>query len=176
MKRFSLFLIFVMALGLFCPLAVAKIELQTDFKGTIVITLPNGEVQVLEAGDKIPDIPSKSVVEVFDGEFILNTAQGDSVQSSCLDHDALVENGASISLSCSEKSGLLKALKGSVQLTDPAGQIKTLTETSEYAIQGEEQTAAPATGAGAAPGGAPAGGDLAQAPPTDSRSLEASPS
>ena len=157
--------------------AWAKVTLQPDFQGTVVITLPNGEISLLEAGDNIPEIPSNSMIEVFDGKFSLTTEQGDKIQVSCLDHDFEIANGGSADLSCAEESGLLKSVKGITKLIDEAGKEAEIKEGEEYPIRvtgAAEQ--APPTEAGEPIGGAPAGGGLGDAPPVDSRSIESSPS
>ena len=156
--------------------AEAKITINPSFQGTLVITFPDGEISLLEAGDAIPDVPSGSTVEVFDGQFTLDLEAGDKVSASCLDHEITASVAGSLSLQCGEESGLLKVLKGSLQLTDDQGKQSELKEGTEYTIQLEaSEKTAPPTAAGEALGGPPAGGDLAEAPPVDSRSLESSP-
>lgn len=165
---------FFLGLGVWGNSAEAKIAIQPDFKGTIVITDPKGEISLLEVGDKIPEIASKSTVEVFDGDFTIAAEAGDSVQISCLDHEAALAEGSSASLACGEDSGLLKSLKGTISVTDPDGKTTPVEEGKEYPIKAGGKKA-PATAAAAPEAGPAAGGDLGDAPPVDSRSVESSP-
>ena len=155
-----------------------KVTLNSDFTGTVIITAPNGELTLIEPGDPIPAIANGSTLEVFDGKFGVQTSEGAKVSVSCLDHEAVAKNGAAVSLSCGEKTGLLKVLQGSVELTDPNGKTATMSQNAEFTIQEAKEaakTAAP-TGGGEAIGGSPAGGELGDAPPVDSRNIDESPS
>lgn len=173
----TLFTLLLFLLVLFTSPAFAKIALQPDFQGTVVITFANGEISLIEPGDAVPDIPSSgATMEVFDGHFTVMTQEGDSVQLSALDHLVTVANGASATLTCSEESCVLKVLSGSVELANAAGIKTTLAAGTEQTIQAGEAAAAPATAAGEPTGGAPAGGSLAEAPPADSRNIQSSPS
>ena len=169
------YFLFLFAL-MFSRPAFAKIVIQPDFKGTVVITFSNGEISLIEPGDTIPDISSGATMEVFDGHFTVATQEGDSVQLSALDSIATVANGASATLSCSEESCVLKVLQGSVELKNAAGVKTTLAAGTEKTIQAGEGAPAAPTAAGEPTGSAPAGGGLADAPPVDSRNIESSPS
>jgi len=156
----------------------AKITLDPDFKGTVVITSPDGELILLEPGDEVPDIVPGSTVEVFDGSATLHTEANDSIQASCLGNDFAVAAGDAASLSCGEETGSLKAIKGAIEATDPDGKTFEIAEGVEHAIKsrpGEPKKAPPAA-AGEPPGGPPAEGALGETDVPDSRSLEASPS
>ena len=81
-----------------------------------------------------------------------------------------------MTISCAEDSGNLKSLKGTIQVLDPSGKTSELLAGQEYPIKVETAKEAPATAAGEAPGGPPAGGDLGDVPPPDSRDIQTSPS
>lgn len=173
MKKLSfLFLLTVMIVGVSVSPAQAKITINSDFEGTVVITFPNGEIALIEPGDPIPEIPQGSTLEVFDGTFTVTTEEGDQCQISCLEHSATASDGASASLSCAEESGVLKVTAGSIPIVTPAGTVSDVVAGTEYPIQAGGAEQAPATAA-TEPAGTPVGDD---APPADSRSIESSPS
>ncbi len=149
-KGFVLTLIFLSA----APSVRAAITIDPDFTGTLILTSPDGEVTLIEAGDKVPEIPPKSTVEVFDGNFTLHTAPGDQVQVGCFGEGHSVGGGSSAGLSCGENSGLLK-LDG-----------------KEIPIAGVQAPAEAAPTAASNPTGVPSDQD---APTPDSRSIQASP-
>ncbi len=155
--------------------AYAKITVDANFQGMLVISLPSGEVSILEPGDPVPDIPSGSMIESFDGTFTVKTDKGDQVQMSCLNHNVSAGEGSSVTMSCKEMSGSVKVESGTASLTDPSGQKTDLNAGTEYPIaQGApkaEEAAPTGAGDGEVTGGAPAGGDLAEPPPVDSRNL-----
>jgi hypothetical protein len=127
----------------------ADVSVAKEFEGTLVVTFPDGEIELLEAGDNIPAIPSQAVLEIFDGSFSVVTGDKDSIDVACLDHTGSAGAGTSLTLSCLETSGLLKVAAGNVSLRTPDGKIVQLGAGDEYAIQlpGLPQ-AAPATAAG----------------------------
>lgn len=159
-------------LGLSSSLAFAKIAIQTDFTGTLLITSPDGNIDMYDEGETVPEILPNSVIEVFGGKFTITTEAGDSVSCSCLNHTIAVGGGASAALSCEEESGLVKVLKGSVTLIDPEDKEHIIPEGKEFSIKPSPGKPAPATEA-AEEIGASADTDL---PPVDSRSIEASQS
>ncbi|MBI3307291.1 MAG: hypothetical protein HYZ84_05775 [Candidatus Omnitrophica bacterium] len=159
----------------FCSAQTYAMTINPDFQGTLVVTSPAGEVNLINAGEPVPDLVSNSIIEVLNGEFTIATAENESVQLSCHGASVSVDGGSSASLSCGGDSGLLKALKGSVTVLDAAGKKIVLAEGEEYSIGSGEKKKAPATAAGEPTGGAPIGGGLAQNTPVDSRSLESSP-
>ena len=152
--------------------AFAKISINSDFQGTVVITLPNGEIALIEHGDPIPDIPQGSTLEVFDGNFTVTTEQGDQCKVSCLEHTGTASNVGSINLSCGEESGLLKVVAGSVHMVDPSGKESDISAGTEYPVQATTGEQPPTTGATEPAGTLVSDG----APPPDSRSIESSPS
>jgi len=154
-----------------CPLALAKITIDPGFEGTLVITTPEGDIQLVEPGEPMPEIASGSVIEVFDGTFTLTTEPGDSVEVSCLEHDASVSNGASLALTCGENSGLVKVLLKAVILTDIEGQQFDLAEGAEYQIKVEDiGDEAPAAAAAEE-----TGSSALDLPTEDSRDIQSSP-
>ncbi len=169
-KLFEILTLAFLALFLWVFPAQAKITLNNDFKGTIVITLPNGEISLIEPGDPVPEIPSGSTLEVFDGNFTLATQEGDTVQLTCLGSAIGVGGGGSASLSCAEETGLLKVLTGSAHVKGPTDKESDVAAGTEYAFKGGETTDAPPTAATD-----PTGLPLAEDQPIDSRSIDSSP-
>ncbi len=173
------FLMMVLATLIFLPFlpqAAAKVVLESDFQGTVVVTAPDGSVTILQPGDPVPEIPQGATLQVAGGDFTVKTDAGDSVNISCMGHAGTVANGAAVALHEDQDAGLIKVLSGPVSLKDEQGNQETLLKTgTEYPIK-RNPVAAPATAAGEPLGGAPAGGDLGQPPPVDSRSIESSPS
>ena len=155
-------------------IAEAKITVQPDFQGTLLVTFPDGTVQMIDVGEPIPDIPAGSSVEIFAGKMTLSTDPGDSLKLSCLGSEASVGGGSSVSFGCGESEGTLNVAKGTVQVTQADGSQKSLTDGQEYAIKSQEDTtgqASPPTSEGDSLG-TPAG----EVNPPDSRSMEVSPS
>ncbi len=176
MRRKNLFCLSLFV-GLFVllicnPLGYAKVTAQPDFQGTLLVTAPDGKIDMFDEGEAVSPIVSNSAIEVFGGNFTVTTEAGDSVTCACLNHKMTVSGGASAKLACEEESGILKVLKGSVLLTDAQGKEHTIPEGREYPIKPGSATEAPPTAEGAGPG-TPVPADL---PPPDSRSIEASPS
>ncbi|MBI3313082.1 MAG: hypothetical protein HYZ83_02470 [Candidatus Omnitrophica bacterium] len=164
-------------LSAFLPFSVfADIALGPDFQGTLVVTSASGEVNLINPGEPLPNVSSDSVIEVLNGSFTVATGEGESISLTCHNQTAVVSKGASASLVCSSESGLLKILKGSVTLIDETNKEIVLPEGTEHPIGPAKKKDAPPTGAGEPEGSSPAGGDLAQITPVDSRSLQSSPS
>ena len=172
-----LLILFIVSLlvSLLTGSAIAGVTISPDFQGMLVITDQNGEVTILEAGDAVPPVSSGATLEVFDGNFTATADNNDVVLLTCLQHDVSVGAGAQVALSCQEESGLVEVLKGNVKLTDNLGNEHDLVEGTKYPIELLTEETAPPTGA-AEEGGLRSGGDLADAPVVDSRSLQASPS
>lgn len=101
--------------------ASAAVVVGDDFQGTLVVTSPDGEIELVDAGDAVPEISGGSLVEIFDGIFSLKTEGNDSVDAACLGYVASVGSGGSVSLSCGEESGLLSVLAGLIIVTDEDG-------------------------------------------------------
>ena len=167
--------VLIAILGLQAP-AMAAISVNPDFKGTVLMTKADGNVEMIEEGNEVPAIPNNSTLEVFNGSVTIQTEQGDQAALTCHANSISVGGGASASLTCGETSGKLKALKSDLKIALPNGKEALVKEGSEFDILSAEAPIAPPTEAGTPLGGDPAGGDLADAPPVDSRSIQASPS
>ncbi len=165
------------AVGLACfsgALTCGAIQVQPDFQGTLLITFPDGNVQFVNAGENLPDIPSGSTVEIFSGQLTVSAEPGESVTISCLGTSAGVGGGGSASVSCGEDSGSVKALSGNATIADQNGNTSELAEGSEFTIGAPSPGPdAEPTAAGDEPG-TPA--DTGGGPEPDSRSIESSPS
>ena len=162
-------LLFILSLIAF-P-AFAKVTVDPGFQGSLMITTPDGDVQLVEPGQTLPEIAPNSLSEVFNGQITLSTDEGESVLLSCLGTEASVGGGSSATLACSEEAGNLKVTKGSAHVKDPAGNEKDVPEGQEYPITLTEATAAP-TGQGEETGTETETGNEGV---PDSRSIEASP-
>lgn len=154
------------------PNAFAKITLQPDFEGSVMITTPEGKVTVLSPGDPIPDIPSQSKIEVFDGNMKVQTEDGDTAVCACGGNEGAMSGGASAQINCQESEASIEVLEGKLILRDEAGQTSTLEKGTqkELTLQPETKKAAE-TGAGNEIG-APVDSGI---PPVDSRSIDSSP-
>lgn len=131
--------------------AFSAVSIEPTFEGTLVITTPEGEINLYEPGDTLPEIASGSIVEVFDGSFTLSAGSGDNVRLACLEHEVAAQGG-SAKLSCGESTGTLNVLQGSVTVTPPEGTQTTLTEGQSYDITLEVVEEAEATAEGEALG------------------------
>jgi len=137
------------------------------FRGTLVVTLPDGRITILEPGDAIPPIPSDSVIEVFDGHFMMNTEEGDCAVMSTLGFEFETCNGASATLIGGETDGKIVVHEGTVILKDEVGQEIPLNAPIEYPFAiGQIIKAPPA--AAVDPTGFTAEGDL----PPDSTGID----
>ncbi|HLD50304.1 MAG TPA: hypothetical protein VJC08_03825 [bacterium] len=154
-------------------IAEAKITVQPDFLGTLLVTFPDGSVQMIDVGEPIPDIPPGSSVEIFAGKMSISTDPGDSLKLSCLGSEASVGGGSSVSFGCGESEGALSVTKGAVQVTQTDGSEKSITDGQEYVIKSQEGTgqASPPTAEGDS-----LGTPVGEVNPPDSRSMEVSPS
>lgn len=90
---------------LLLPNAFSEITINADFSGTIVITFPDGDIALLEAGDPLPSIPAGSSIEVFDGAFSVKTGTDESVSVGCLGSQFSVSGGSSATVTCGDLSG-----------------------------------------------------------------------
>lgn len=160
-----------LTLGFFIPLSFAKIILQPDFQGTLLITFPNGEIAMINPGDPIPDIPSGSSLQVFKGSLSVQTEPGDSVKIACLNHEATVADGGVAGLSCSDDSGSIEARKGTVNLLDPLGKEHSIKEGDRYPIAAPGTQEAPPVAGTEGPSFPQDENEV----PVDSRSIDASP-
>jgi len=161
----------------FSSFASANISIEDDSEGTLLMSFPDGTIEVIEPGDKIPKIPSGSSIEVFDGHVTAMTEQKDNLIMDCCGYEAKLEDGDSAHLICAEKNGCLEALNGEIPLTDTQGNTIIIpTDLPEgekqYCFEcGELLEAAPTA----------AGDTLGRSlepeePPVDSRSIDVSPS
>lgn len=138
----------------------AAVVVGDDFQGTLVVTSPDGEIELVDAGDAVPQISSGSLVEIFDGIFSLKTEGSDSVEAACLGYIAAVGSGGSVTLSCGEESGLLNVLAGLIKVTDENGNIVELKagESMQLILSGSP-LAAPTADRGEGRGRGLGGGD-----------------
>jgi len=127
--------------------AFSAVSVEPGFEGTLVITTPDGEINLYEPGDTLPEIKTGSVIEVFDGSFTLSAGDGDNVRLACLEHEASSQGG-SVKLSCGESSGTLNVVQGAASITSPDGTQTALTEGQSFDITLEvvEEAAATAEG------------------------------
>ncbi len=130
----------------------AAVTVDTSFTGTVILTFHDGNVTLLEAGDKIPPIPNDTTIEVFDGSLTVHTSDSDQVQVGCFGQNHSMGGGATASLTCGESTGTLKV------------------DDQEYSLSAQPDEV-PEPTAAVAPTGVPI--DSAAVP--DSRSIQASP-
>lgn len=133
------------------PLAHSAISVDSNFEGTLVLTTPEGEINLYEPGDPLPEIQPGSIIEVFDGSFSLTAGTGDQVQLACLEHD-ISSQGGSMRLACGETTGTLTVVKGSATVTSPDGEQASINEGDTYDINIEVVEEAEATAEGEALG------------------------
>ncbi len=144
----SMFFLFLTGL-IFSASGYAAVTIDGQFEGTLVITSPDGEINLIEPGDAIPTIANDSIVEVFDGKFKLTAVEGDKVSISCLEHEGAIAAAASVTLSCGESSGQLKVEAGTVSMMDDEGKPVEVKAGETYDIKMPAlQEAAPATAEG----------------------------
>ena len=151
--------------------AQAKIIVQPDFQGTLLITFPDGKVQMYDAGEALPDIPSGASIEIFGGKLSVSTDEKDSVKLTCLGSEASVGGGAACTMGCGESDGKLQVVKGPVRIVQGDGSQKDIPEGEEYPIRAKDdnpQNPPPTSDDNLL--GTPA----AEVPPPDSQSIEAS--
>lgn len=150
LKKVGLFGVMIAALGLISVSPVqAAITIDSGFEGSIVISYPDGNTEILNPGDAIPQIPSGSTVTVMGGKAKISTdGQGDQVQCNCLGADFDLSGTSSVQLTCGDKSGNLEVLGGRVQARS-SGDTKNLQSGDEYPIlSGDAQAAPEPTAAG----------------------------
>lgn len=114
------------------------------FKGTLVLTYPDGNVGIVEAGDAIPSIPSGSVLEIFDGHMRVATQEGDEASISILGYEFKIGNGAIVTAVASESEGLLIVHSGYAMIKDSKGEWIRIEAPATYPIKlGQVLTAQP---------------------------------
>ena len=165
-------MLFLFLTGLiFSVSGYAAVTIDSQFEGTLVITSPDGEINLIEPGDALPTIANDSIIEVFDGKFKLTSVEGDKVSVSCLEHEGAVSAAAVLTLSCGESSGQLKVETGTVSMVDDEGKPVEVKAGETYDIKMPAlQEAAPATAEGQELG-LPASDNAADVNP-DSRNIQ----
>ncbi len=162
--RLGFVVISMMVLG---SQAEAKISVNPDFEGTLMITTPEGKVVMLDAGNPVPEIPSQSTIEGFQGNLMLTLEPGDSVATGCLGATGSASGPATLSVQCGESEGLVKVIKGTLVFDK-----FSVSEGEQKSLPLEKKAEAPPTAAGDELGTPTELG----APAVDSRSLQSSPS
>ncbi|MDP3919480.1 MAG: hypothetical protein Q8R76_01555 [Candidatus Omnitrophota bacterium] len=147
-------LAFMMSVGGASP--VYAVDINSDFEGTLVITTPDGEIILVQPGESIPEIAPGSVLEVFDGQFAVATAAGDSVVVLHLDHEVTVADGASLEFIGTEDQGNVRVVNGPVTVLTNVGEEIILNTGDEYIIQSQSfLPGLPATAEGRSTGFSP---------------------
>ena len=156
--------------------AFAKVSIDPDFKGSLLITGPDGNASMLAQGEAPPEnIPAESLLEVLLGQATVSADAGDKVSVACLGTQAALTGAGSVSLNCGEESGVLKVVSGSVTLVDEQGNPRTLNAGDEYPIKSRKEETADPT-AETVQNNLPADGDdFGTPPPVDARNIEAAP-
>ena len=141
------------------------------FKGTIVLTAPDGSISILEPTEPVPAIKPGSVLEVFDGYFSVETGDGEQVTISVLGNEFTLANGASATVIANQTEGKVIVRKGFASYSTPAGQANTIQAPQSFpVVLGQPLKALPT-----AEGGTQGFETSTEAVP-DSRNIDASPS
>jgi len=141
------------------------------FTGTIVLTTPDGRITILEPGDPLPDFPSDSILEVFDGQFTVETQEGDQLTVSILGNEFIIAGGSTVTVIAGETEGKIIVRSGFARFSDTTGRISTIQVNQDFAVAlGEPLVALPTAE------GSPLGFQTGEEPVPDSRNIEASPS
>lgn len=103
--------------------------IEKGFKGTLIITQPNGDIVFLESGDPIPALASGARIEVFEGEFTVTSGDVKMV------------------LSSTPNDGFVEIKSGSVEVLTKAGDTETLAAGTKFEMNasGETETIASPT-------------------------------
>lgn len=154
--------------------AFAKVSIDPDFKGSLLITGPDGNVSMLEQGESVPGtVSAESVVEVLAGQANISVDDGEKTTASCLGSQMTLVGACSVNLVCGEKSGVLKVTTGTVTVLDENGKPRTLNAGDEYPIKSNDAKTADPT-AETTQNSLPADGeDFGAPPPVDARNVEA---
>lgn len=134
---------FLFALTFSASQGFAEITLE-PLKGSLVITSPDGTVKLLDFGETVPAISSKSVIEVFDGQMRIVVTGEDSVTWACGGNTGAIGGGSSAAISCGESSGTLEVLEGELTYTDSDGATQTAKAGETITLKIVPQTAPPA--------------------------------
>jgi hypothetical protein len=162
----------------FCATAHATITIESNGKGTLIITDPNATdpdklITMIELGKQpIPPIPNGAILEVFDGEFTVTVSGGESVDITVLDHEMTLQEGNTVHIVSGESAGSVEMTAGSGTLVNPVGEEIPLKQGETYPLKVTELNEEEKVEA-LEPAGVVAGDN---APPVDSRSMESSPS
>lgn len=143
----------------------------TVYKGTLVITSPDGRITILEPSDPLPVIEQGSVLEIFDGYFTVETGEGDNLTVSVLGNEFTVSDGTSVTIVANQTEGKIIVRKGFASYKDTAGQISMINAPKEFPVALGESLAPLPT----ADGGGEGFGIGTETVP-DSRNIESSPS
>jgi hypothetical protein len=125
------------------PYSWAKVAIAPDFKGTLIVTLENGDVSLYESGDPIPEIPQNATIEVFDGSISIQTEADDQIQVGCFGDEQAVGGGSSAELTCGASSGLLKVDGKEYPISGAQAQVAEPTADSDSTGVPADQDAAP---------------------------------
>jgi len=137
----TVFLLLCLSLIMVPAYAAVTLEQDSDstlgtdlgvFKGTIVLTYPDGRIVILEPGEPLPEIPSGSAMEIFDGHFMIRTEEGDNVTIGALGFTFQAGNGSTATLISNETEGRVIVRSGFVTLTDEAGETITIQAPNEF--------------------------------------------
>lgn len=175
MKKIS---VFAVCLFLFFGLATAYAGIEIrGTRGTLVITDPNATdpdkliIMVDLEKQPVPVIPNGAILEIFDGEFTVTVTGDDTVDVTILDYEMTLRGGQSVTVNSTESEGLVTPLGGDLMIVDPMGEEIPVKLGQKYPIKLVAGDDSEDTAAGEAMG-LPAPDD---APPVDSRDMEASP-
>ena len=154
--------------------AFAKVDIDSDFKGSLLLTGPDGKVSMVEQGENVPDnLAADTLVEVLAGAAHISVDEGEKAGAACLGSQITLVGACSVDLQCGEKSGVLKVLKGTATVTDKDGKPRTLNAGDEYPIQSSEGETAEPTAETEQTTLPADGDDFGAPPPVDTRNIEA---
>lgn len=141
--RAAVLLLFVFS---FAVPTFAKITLES-VKGSLLITGPDGNVKLVDEGDKIPDIDDQSTIEVFNGEFTAITGPNEKVKFACGGNEGETGGGSKVGLSCGETGGLLKVVEGAAHVKEITGNELDVAAGNEHILKMAPLTTAAPVGA-----------------------------
>ncbi len=118
----------------FFPASASAAIAVDSFQGSLLITLPDGSVKLVDSGEPLPEIQEQSTLEVFEGQFTLSAGEGEKVRVACGGNEAEVSGPASVTLSCSQTGGLLKVEQGTAHLTEISGEERDVNAGQEVAL------------------------------------------
>lgn len=121
----------------------AKVTLNPDFTGTLIVTLVDGAVSLYEKGDVLPEIPQGAILEVFDGSISIQTESDDQIQVGCFGDQHGVGGGSSAELTCGAASGVLKVDGKEYSISGTPAQVAEPTAESEQTGVPSEKVSEP---------------------------------